>query len=128
MDSLRRPAVRVLLLLLAILGGLLAYASAHRITPQSPRLFDPFGFKAAEVERLRNALRDPESARFSDAFVAGAKPRYFVCGSVNQKGEAGGFVGRRRFIVAPTFKATEPEVDGDVMDELWAALCAQRRA
>lgn len=48
-------------------------------------------------KKVRDQLRDPESAQFSDVTTAGNG--LLVCGMVNAKNGMGGYVGRRKFVV-----------------------------
>lgn len=123
MRSLRlpRPSIRVPLLLGGLFLALFAYAGRNPLTPGG--VFDPARFRLDEEQRLRDSLRDPESARFRAGFVASVSSLRVVCGEVNERNETGGFVGYRRFIAAPTFRAREGPVDPEVMDALWSALC-----
>jgi hypothetical protein len=71
-------------------------------------------------ERVRDALKDPESARFKSDFIGkeGA-----VCGLVNAKNSYGGYGGFERYIVT----ADRVQLDGDEqwkMDSKWEDLCA----
>jgi len=127
MAFLRRAAVRASVVLIALFGALFAYAWCNPITADSPRLVDPARFKAEQLERFRAATRDPESVRFSGEFVAGPKSLLVVCGKVNRKAEGRGLTGLQRFIVSPTLKITDGEIDRDAMDELWSSMCARKR-
>jgi hypothetical protein len=71
-------------------------------------------------ERVKDALKDPESARFKSDFIGkeGA-----VCGLVNAKNSYGGYGGFERYIVT----ADRVQLDGDEqwkMDSRWEDLCA----
>jgi len=127
MAFLRRAAVRAGIVLLALFSALFAYAWRNPITADSPRLVDPARFKAEQLDRFRAGTRDPESVRFSGEFVAGPRSLLVVCGKVNRKAEGRGMTGLQRFIVSPTVKIVDGEIDRDAMDALWTSLCARKR-
>jgi hypothetical protein len=65
-------------------------------------------------------LKDPESARFRDAFVNGSS----YCGQVNAKNSYGGYVGFKRFAAAGGYAYIESEGDdGGIFDGIWREAC-----
>ena len=88
-----------------------AAAAAHaapKVKPKQPAKPDPI---ALAHERVKDVLKDAESARFRSEFVArdGA-----VCGFVNAKNSYGGYGGFKRYIVEPD----RVMLDGDG-DDSW---------
>lgn len=69
---------------------------------------------------IREALNDPESARFRKLFVS-PKGRA-VCGEVNAKNKMGGYVGFRRFIVADDQSGIEGD-DSSFVEANWQGRC-----
>lgn len=92
-------------------------APKHKVAPAKP---DPI---AVAHERVKDVLKDPESARFRSEFVGkdGA-----VCGFVNAKNSYGGYGGFKRYIAAPGFVAVESEDANEAwrMDSKWYDHCA----
>ena len=125
---LYRIPVRDALALLGLFAVLLAYARYLPAGPGAPGVIDPARLRAAAEERVREGLRDAESARFRDLYLSAAGGRTLVvCGEVNQRSETGGYRGFERFISGPTFKALESDIGAETMDELWPDLCKRKR-
>lgn len=57
-------------------------------------------------QRVARALRDPESARFSESF---SSTSHAICGIVNAKNAMGGYAGARRFIATSDRVMVESE-------------------
>ncbi len=93
----------------------------------SPRVFDPFLFKAEQVERYRASLRDPERVRFTDVVVVGRRAEAVVCGKVARRDDDREPLLYGRFIVAPGLRIASAELTGAEMDARWAALCGKPR-
>lgn len=49
--------------------------------------------------KMRQRLKDPESAQFSDVMVVRVTGKPVVCGEVNAKNSFGGFTGRKGFVM-----------------------------
>ena len=76
-------------------------------------------------ESVREKLRDPESARFKDAFFhRGAAGAPMSCGWVNSKNGFGGYVGWMRYMSGGSSQLTfiESEME-DGFQETWAQFC-----
>lgn len=71
---------------------------------------------------IRQRLKDPESAQFTDVSVYRGGQVTAVCGYVNSKNSFGGMTGRQRFIVAGVTVLEEEVADGG-MSDLWAQFC-----
>lgn len=63
------------------------------------------------TNQLVRALKDPASATFRDYRIVGP----YICGEVNSKGGAGGYIGFKRFIS----HATGYAIDGEIVDSFW---------
>jgi len=86
---------------------------------------DP-GFGALTEKVVRAALRDPDSAIFTDMFLVGDrkyKKSYplTVCGYVNAKNGFGGYAGKQNFVYIPI---TEQLLIGNSAAALWNRMCA----
>jgi hypothetical protein len=108
------PALFASATLLLAAFGVQAAPKATRATPAKPNAI------ALAHERVKDALKDPESARFKGEFVGkdGA-----VCGLVNAKNSYGGYGGFERYIV----ETDRVQLDGDEkwkMDSRWEDVCA----
>lgn len=73
-------------------------------------------------ERIRDALKDPESARFKGDFAGkdGA-----ICGYVNSKNSYGGYDGFQRYIVRSDNVLIEYDASRTwIVDTRWAEFCS----
>ena len=68
---------------------------------------------------VKDRLRDPSSASFSDVTVS---PDDVVCGLVNAKNGFGGMTGNQRFI-AGGLAVLEDDLSPSDFDALWISLC-----
>lgn len=77
------------------------------------------------MEQARHALRDPESARFSEQQLRRSDdpPAVALCGIVNAKNLYGGYVGAARFVSTSTgvvaFEMSEPG-----FPSIWEVWCS----
>ncbi|HEY1632800.1 MAG TPA: hypothetical protein VGF56_15895 [Rhizomicrobium sp.] len=83
-------------------------------------------------ERMKAALRDPDSAKYSNvqAFrMSGNGPvSYVFCGEVNAKNGFGGYTGNTGFVAGPalaTLETTEQGDDAAAFELIWRNLCSQ---
>ena len=74
----------------------------------------------AAKDRLARRLTDPDSVKFRDVFIS--PRRGAVCGDINAKNRMGGYVGYRRFIVAPDKSGIE-EDESYFVEANWEARC-----
>lgn len=88
---MRRSFVLCLLFLLSAVAA----AGPRKPAPKSEPVVDPR--IAAAKQLVTDSLKDPESARFREIFVA--RDGETVCGAVNAKNSMGGYVGFRRFMI-----------------------------
>ena len=79
-----------LVLIIALLAAACAAQASPKARPKQPARLDPI---AVAHERVKDVLKDPDSANFRTEFVArdGA-----VCGFVNAKNSYGGYGGFKR--------------------------------
>lgn len=64
--------------------------------------------KAAAQERVKQVLKDPDSAQFRNMYLAvqeTPEPSTAVCGEVNSKNSYGGYAGYTQFVVDPKYGA-----------------------
>jgi hypothetical protein len=52
------------------------------------------------VEQIRQKLKDPDSAEFSDVFFSKSGGVPAACGYVNAKNALGGYIGKQRFFTS----------------------------
>lgn len=76
----------------------------------------------AAEDRVREQLRDPESARFSGTATYVADGADVVCGFVNAKNGFGGMSGKRGYIVVGPMAILE-ETNEELFAKAWAANC-----
>lgn len=81
------------------LGCLLSSASAQEVPPTDPVRLTPRQIEAVK-DGVRDALKDPESARFGTMLAARSRTdgAIMVCGYVNARNSYGGYTGRGYFI------------------------------
>ncbi len=103
--------------------AVLAIGSCPRREARSGGALPDSSYKAAAQSLVRQHLRDPGSAEFSDLRVMPGRPEgTIVCGLVNARNGFGGMAGPRRFIVARDV-VLEDEIGAAAMDIRWAASC-----
>lgn len=111
-----------------IIGGVLVAGLAYALISQCS---EPSGddratstYRAAAKELVKQRLRDPGSAEFTEMRVIEARSGHptIVCRTVNARYGYGGMAGRKRFVVSGTV-ALESEVSASDMDQLWARFC-----
>jgi hypothetical protein len=111
------------LLLFVVVGLILSvpFCSRRHSTPAQP---DELTYRLAAEALVRQHLRDPSSAEFSDevVFPGSATRSAIVCGRVNARNGFGGMSGPQRFIAGGTV-VLEDEVGRETMSGLWARSC-----
>ncbi|SBV37820.1 conserved hypothetical protein [uncultured Stenotrophomonas sp.] len=72
--------------------------------------------------KVREQLKDPDSAKFRNTrtFHGGGVP--VACGEVNSKNSFGGMGGYQRFVAAGHIVALDEQVEGG-LQELWGQFC-----
>lgn len=115
-----------LLLIVATVAAGVGLISASRCSgEQDADMGTPsYTYRAAAEALVREHLRDPGSAQFSDVVVhpGGAAYATTVCGRVNGRNGFGGMGGSQRFIAGGTV-ALEGEIGAQAMDDLWKRSC-----
>lgn len=102
-------------------AALLLQCSRHGGSSSSP---SSATFRAAAKELVKQRLRDPSSAEFTDIVVheGGPTTSTIVCGRVNARNGFGGMTGAQRFVVGGT-TALEDEIGAAAMNQMWAQFC-----
>lgn len=91
----------------------------------SPAGLDPFMVQTMAQRKVKEVLKDPDSADFRDLRVP--RGAAYLCGEVNSRNSFGGFNGHRRFMAGAA--STMPvAIEGENMeaaefDTAWAKLC-----
>ena len=109
---------------------LAAVAAAIVLIAGTVAYFKHFKPIAEAKEAVRDLLKDPDSAKFYDVekVVNTHNKEIFVCGEVNAKAPAGGYVGKKPFVYDPMFKEahiipiTKPN---KIKDELFYSVLYQ---
>lgn len=83
---------------------------------------DPILAEAQAEVAIKDALKDPDSAKFGEEDVRDAK-RPVVCGTVNAKNGFGGYTGMRPFIVIGSRAAVQDDPTDGRFVKLWNSLC-----
>jgi hypothetical protein len=109
---------RALVIILILVAG--TTQAAPKTKTKLPAKPDPI---ALAHERVKDMLKDPDSARFRSEFVTHDGT---VCGFVNAKNSYGGYGGFKRYIVE-TDRVTLDDDSGDSwkMDSHWADVCPE---
>jgi hypothetical protein len=87
----------------AWLSGCAAQRPAKTVVPAAQLVTAEKAYVDTSLSRLRNSLKDPESARFYGVYAAQkpGQPRPSICGAVNAKNSYGGFTGKTLFLATP---------------------------
>lgn len=101
------------------LAGLFLATSTAEAAPSAQEA----AYIAKIEKRVRAALKDPVSARFSGAYVSQKGGMPVVCGMVNSKNSLGGYSGSQRFLAAGEIVAIDEQMANGEMDKLWRRLC-----
>jgi len=107
-------------LIIALMGVACAAQAAPKAKLKQTAKPDPI---AGAHERVKDVLKDPDSAKFRTEFVArdGA-----VCGFVNAKNSYGGYGGFKRYIVEPErVMLDNGGEDSWKMDSHWYDVCSE---
>lgn len=80
-------------------------------------------FIEASKDKVREMLKDPESAQFSNIYVTqnGGSPS--VCGFVNAKNSYGGYVGKIRFVASPDIATIWANTKSDISHGIIETIC-----
>ncbi len=73
-------------------------------------------------DRVREQLKDPDSAVFRNARTYHGSGAPVVCGEVNSRNSFGGMSGYQRFVAAGSVIALDEQVEGGVR-EVWKRFC-----
>lgn len=76
-------------------------------------------------DRMKDRLKDPDSAQFRNSFVSRSGGAPVVCGEINAKTSFGGYGGFKRFISAGDIQIVETDMAPGEMDKTWAKLCGR---
>jgi hypothetical protein len=119
----RYPAPGGCLLLLATISVLVIVFGVRDRSRSGPTTLTA-NYRAAAEELVRQRLRDPNSAEFSNVHVipSSLPGRTTVCGIVNARNGFGGMTGPRHFVAGDTV-VLEGEVSSGSMDQLWQQRC-----
>ncbi|MEM9086341.1 MAG: hypothetical protein AAGB23_10500 [Pseudomonadota bacterium] len=93
--------------------------------PEKPPLpTDEVTWKLIAEDLVKERLRDPDSAEFSDLKVYQPNPDQAatICGYVNSRNGFGGMTGRQRFIAGGTV-LVEEQVTAKQMQIAWNEVC-----
>jgi hypothetical protein len=77
-------------------------------------------------QRIKDQLKDRDSAEFRGVYVSKASGHPVVCGYVNAKNSFGGYSGFQRFISAGTIQVLASNMTQEEMDKTWKLLCADQ--
>lgn len=93
-----------LFVLIAATAALVFATRSCGDSSNASRVPDDLTLRTAAEQLVKNKLRDPGSAEFSDVRVIAASSggSNIVCGRVNARNGFGGMIGRQRFIVGST--------------------------
>lgn len=115
-----------LFVVLALIGWVLSWdgGSPSRRDPEIDRSIKEYSWMEKGKDSVREILRDPDGAKFSDVFFhKGPAGIPVACGFVNAKNGFGGYSGRQRFISAGRADRTYLEEQVDNFSDLWMNMC-----
>jgi hypothetical protein len=128
MKELRRAPAVTAIVIVALFLGLFFYAGVAPAPSSSAAPLDKSLFIANEEVRIRDGLRDPESARFRKEFVSANRGGPTLCGQINFKNATGGYEGYQRFISSGHAPAQlENTIGRDEMNRQWTNLCGREQ-
>ena len=113
--------------LVALFLVLFLYAGLAPAPSSSPAPIDRTLFMAAEEERIRAGLKDPDSVRFRYEFVTTNGARATPGGQINFKNATGGYEGFQRFISGQTAPLLEGAIGPGEMNKQWTKSCGRER-
>ena len=113
--------------LVALFLALFMYAGLAPAPSSSPAPLDRTLFMAAEKERIRAGLRDPDSARFRNESITTNGAGATLCGQINFKNATGGYEGFQRFISGQSAPLLEGTIGPGEMNKQWTKLCGGGR-
>lgn len=119
---------------LIFLGGIFSFFishGCHKETQPDPQIDlkaqqrrEDEDFIFYSQQEVTKRLRDPESAKFSNAIISRKTGSPIVCGFVNSKNGFGGYTGAQRFISAgKTLAILETDMAAGEMDKSWREFC-----
>lgn len=73
--------------------------------------------------RVRQRMKDPDSAEFRSSYLSRKSGAPVVCGEVNANNSFGGKGGYQRFVASGDIIALEEQMADGEMDKTWAAVC-----
>ena len=127
MRQVRRLPLVTATIIVALFLVLFFYAGLAPRPSSSTGPLDRTRFQADEEERIRAALKDPESARFRNEFVSRNGTEATLCGQVNFKNSVGGYAGFERFISGQTPPLLEGTIGPDEMNKQWTKFCGREQ-
>jgi hypothetical protein len=111
--------------LVALFLVLFIYAGRAPAPSNSPAPLDKTLFIAAQEERIRASLRDPDSARFRNESIRTKGEGGTLCGQINFKNSTGGYEGFQRFISGHAAPVLEGTIGPGEMNKQWTILCGR---
>jgi len=111
------------------LGSVNDRLSVSAPAPKPPPQIDAETRKALYVDhmsdKVRAALKDPDSAQFRGAFFSESGGVKVVCGEVNSKNSFGGMSGFQRFIAGGDLVFLEEQMAEGEIERTWLVLCGK---
>ena len=81
------------------------------------------GWMDLGMDQIRDRLKDPESADFTDVFFSRSGGIAAACGYVNAKNSFGGYIGKQRFFTAGDSVPAILESDMPDFATIWNKFC-----
>lgn len=122
--------MKLVIALGAILLGMYAFNRMDSAPVQSGPATDAANAQSQESawiaemqSRVRQRMKDPDSAEFRSSRVSHKSGAPVVCGEVNANNSFGGKGGYQRFVASGDIIALEEQMADGEMDKTWAAVC-----
>jgi hypothetical protein len=98
-------------------------AACDEPSPADKQRMDDHNYILDNQDRLKNRLKDPESAQFRNVFISSISGKRVVCGEVNARNSYGGLMGFERFVAAPVIQVTESSMEAYDFAVTWEKFC-----
>lgn len=129
MSNDKGHATAILIVGAVVVGLVVANGESKKSSPApKPTATTPaiggqrFRDQAVAQRMVRNMLKDPSSAEFSEVHTGWSSGTPVTCGYVNSRNGFGGMSGKQRFI-SGTVTALEENMAPGEMDKVWGKMC-----
>ena len=112
-------------LLIALILSSCGGDNSDRETSKNSKELNEVGYINLHKGRIKNRLKDSESAKFRNIFISKKIGSPIVCGEINSKNSFGGYSGYQRFVSGGTIQVIESDMAKGEMDSTWLQVCGK---